>query len=218
MLAVRTGCKNLAAALLFLRSVDRRLTDRYGCTALHMALGQHEEGFAGVKARDRPLEVFDPYLTNILLQDSFCIEYGKPDLRGVTPLTLILLRTEAEKHLPQEPWDDMLTSERWGSALAALSDHKFVGGTEFTLTVIDRVLRNLHFFSSVSSKTPDYIGFSIDGLPGNIGMMTEIRHTLQHVVDCRLPECATHTSAGVMSFMCAFSDFTVVICLLPKVR
>jgi ankyrin repeat protein len=213
MHAVRSRREPLAKMLLSYEDIALHLQDQNGDTALHLAMNN---------LSNSPHIFSDERVHRLFIQQHTSEHFEIPNSLGLTPLSLALLCEDVQKVFTTEELLAILAPGcTLDKAVDSLSNYQF-GQWPSVRDGIDRVVRNLQFFSSLVPITAPHMGFMIDAYDARKEFEV-IERTIRglRVHPITLPMCGTrscrlhstpksfHCNAGVL-----YKDVEATICLV----
>ena len=214
MHAVRSRRGTLAKMLLSYEDIALHLQDQNGDTALHLAMNN---------LSNSPHIFSDERVHRLFIQQHTSEHFEIPNSLGLTPLSLALLCEDVQKVFTTEELHALLAPGcTLDKAVDSLSNYQF-GQWPSVRDGIDRVVRNLQFFSSLVPITAPHMGFMIDAYDARKEFeviertirglrMDPITLPMSETRFCRLHSTTKsfHYNAGVL-----FKDVEATICLVP---
>jgi ankyrin repeat protein len=210
MRAMRMPYQKLTNVLLFFEDVERFSRSEDGNTPLHIAITKLglDDLLVG--------RLFKPPMSDD------CVELDISNLRGLTPLSLLLIHRDVRPLIHAERWRSVLAAGRLKTALKAIPNYRF-SQDENIAHMIQQAVINLQYFLSIVTLGTLHVVFTISNRDHDLGEVERIERMFTRMGGgsrSALPRCRCESHATWESFR--FDVGTIIkgagllVCLVPE--
>jgi hypothetical protein len=202
--------QKLTNVLLFFEDVERFSRSEDGNTPLHIAITKLglDDLLVG--------RLFKPPMSDD------CVELDISNLRGLTPLSLLLIHRDVRPLIHAERWRSVLAAGRLKTALKAIPNYRF-SQDENIAHMIQQAVINLQYFLSIVTLGTLHVVFTISNRDHDLGEVERIERMFTRMGGgsrSALPRCRCESHATWESFR--FDVGTIIkgagllVCLVPE--